>query len=212
MPTRDVVVQLALVECAADGEVVREYCEVWTPAGGGCRRGARCRLSEADLRDRGKDARAELVKVGKRMRELREGGVPLVAHNARFDVGKLQHTAERAGATEWRPLRVEEVVCTMAASTRRVGLRRKDGLPKAPKNAELYHNLVGEWLDAPTLHEARYDCLVTAKSYVLGGRRGGGDDRGTGEKKIAWVPKRRNAQHAPLSQARKSFVGCACGR
>ena len=96
-------------------------------------------------------------------------GVRIVAHNASFDVARLNHTAICQGLVP--SLRSAAMLCTMHTATRHCGLRtRGDKRSKAPKNEELYAFLFGH-PPAERLHSALPDCRVTLASYVEGRAR-----------------------------------------
>lgn len=99
----------------------------------------------------------------------RLAGVRVVAHNAAFDVARLNHTLAAYGMAE----RVDAaaVFCTMQAAKRHCGLVGAGGRPRCPKNAELYA-LLGGADDCGALHDAANDARITARSFVLGRRRG----------------------------------------
>jgi DNA polymerase III epsilon subunit-like protein len=101
----------------------------------------------------------------------RAAGVRIVAHNASFDVARLNHTAHRHKLRGATSLCSADMLCTMYSATKHCGLRtRGNKRLKAPRNEELYQFLFEK---APTerLHRALADCRVTLASYVEGRKR-----------------------------------------
>ena len=98
-----------------------------------------------------------------------QNGCTLVAHNSRFDVQRINHTASLNDLQS--TILQNEVFCTMKNSMSRCGLVKVDGKTKFPTNAELYNFLFGELPDEQ-LHDALGDCKVTLKSFVEGRNRG----------------------------------------
>jgi DNA polymerase III epsilon subunit-like protein len=91
----------------------------------------------------------------------------VAAHNASFDVARLNHTTLRHQATV-APLRSALLLCTMHNATKHCGLRKRGNKAlKAPRNEELYMHLFKR---KPTgrLHRALPDCRVTLACYVKG--------------------------------------------
>lgn len=91
-------------------------------------------------------------------------GVPLVAHNAAFDLGRMKYTASVLPA----PRSVESSLCTMKLGGR--VMNKKRGTTKLPKNAELYECLFGKE-PSGRLHDAIADARITAHSYMEGKRQ-----------------------------------------
>ena len=101
----------------------------------------------------------------------RTARVRVVAHNASFDVARLNHTAHRHGLRRGPSLCSADMLCTMYGASKHCGLRtRGNKRLKAPKNEELYQFLFGQ---APPgrLHRALADCRVTLASYIEGRKR-----------------------------------------
>ena len=95
--------------------------------------------------------------------------VRVVAHNASFDVGRLNQTAIKQGLAP--SLFSASMLCTMHNATRYCGLRaRGNKRLKAPRNEELYQFLFGR-KPSVQLHRALPDCRVTLASYVEGRKR-----------------------------------------
>ena len=103
------------------------------------------------------------------MREAKRRGCQVVAHNATFDVNRLNHTAD---VHHMLPIvHRKEVLCTMVGSTVYCNLKRVDGQPKVPTNEELYQFLFGEEVTG-VVHDALADARITAQSYIEGRERG----------------------------------------
>ena len=101
----------------------------------------------------------------------RAAGVRVVAHNASFDVSRLNHTAHRHGLCGGPSLRSADMLCTMHSATKHCGLRaRGNKRLKPPRNEELYRFLF-ERAPPGRLHRALADCRVTLTSYVEGRKR-----------------------------------------
>ena len=91
----------------------------------------------------------------------------MVAHNASFDVARLNHTAFRHKVGV-EPLRSASMLCSMHNSTKHCGLRKRGGKSlKTPKNEELYEFLFKRKPPGP-LHRALPDCRVTLACFVKG--------------------------------------------
>jgi DNA polymerase III epsilon subunit-like protein len=101
----------------------------------------------------------------------RAAGVRIVAHNASFDVSRLNHTAHRHRLHNASPLQSADMLCTMHGATKHCRLRtRGNRRLKAPRNEELYQFLF-ELAPPGRLHRALADCRVTLASYVEGRKR-----------------------------------------
>ena len=101
----------------------------------------------------------------------RAAGVRIVAHNASFDVSRLNHTAHRHGLRNGPYLCSAGMLCTMHAASKHCRLRtRGNQRLKAPRNEELYRFLF-EQAPPGRLHRALADCRVTLASYVEGRKR-----------------------------------------
>lgn len=90
----------------------------------------------------------------------------LVAHNARFDMERLQHTCSANGVP--LPFSLSDITCTMRASTVRCSLRAANGRTKPPKNSELHAHFFGHAPPDTSLHDALADARVTARCFVAG--------------------------------------------
>jgi DNA polymerase III epsilon subunit-like protein len=90
----------------------------------------------------------------------------VVGHNVEFDLGCLFHSLRAEGlpaeaeALE-RALRTKRVACTMRSG---LGVSRLCGA-KFPSLAELHRALFRRAPDPARLHDAAYDCVVTARCY-----------------------------------------------
>ena len=126
-------------------------------------------ISERRLGREGVLAKPELAEFLALVAAADAVGVRVVAHNASFDVGRLNHTAIRQGLTP--SLRSALMLCTMHNATRHCGLRKRGGKQlKAPRNEELYSFLFGR-KPSVQLHNALPDCRVTLESYIEGHKR-----------------------------------------
>lgn len=117
---------------------------------------------------------AFLREVVARIASARAEGKVIVAHNASFDVARLNATLEAHGLEE--RLRVSDVLCTMRGAMQHCGLRSAQGRLRCPKNAELFSILHGgkraEDCFEGSLHDAAVDARITAHSFLQGRRRG----------------------------------------
>ena len=169
------IVQLAWTICDASGAALRTYNRLWRlPPKGYIEKMAyeTHRISKADTVRRGFPTVAELRRFVRVIRTLCERGIPVVAHNASFDLRMLHQTASRHGAPALRdfiPPR-EALFCTQTAAAPLCGMRGKGGRRKVPSNVELYRFLLHKDPEG-RLHDALTDVRVTAKSYVAGRKR-----------------------------------------
>ena len=123
-------------------------------------------ISASRLAREGVAARPELAEFLALAAAAEAAGVRIVAHNASFDVGRLNHTAICHGLPP--SLRSASMLCTMHNATRHCGLRNRGGKQfKAPRNEELFVFLFGR-KPAGQLHSALPDCRVTLASYIEG--------------------------------------------
>ena len=128
--------------------------------------GARAVLS----RD-GKEARPVLQSFFKLVAEAKAAGVPIVAHNASFDVSRLKKTAEVHGMPDGAvPIDAKEALCTMQTSRAAVDARDRRGHRKAPRLDEL-HEYLFDRPPAGRMHAALDDVRALAKCYVEGKKR-----------------------------------------
>lgn len=167
-----VVIQLGVVFLDASGAECATYNKLWRIDDGVAlnpRAVAVHRIGRDRLDAEGVEPRAELEWFARLVRDASARGCRLVAHNARFDAARLNHTAARHGIAP--VVREEDVLCTMARGKWHCNLRRSDGRPKLPKNDELFRCLVGQAPDGE-LHDALTDARVTARCYTEGKARG----------------------------------------
>jgi DNA polymerase III epsilon subunit-like protein len=173
------VIQIAVVAvprgaAAADGtlpDCVR-YCRHWALPDGVAldpRAVAVHGITRSHLAARGCPVLPGLRALAAVVHAGREGGAQWVAHNASFDVARLNHTAAFHGA----PVLLErgEVLCTMRLSTAHCGAKSRSGRAKAPRCDELYAHLFQRPFEG-VLHDALADATLLA-SCVLGGRHRG---------------------------------------
>lgn len=172
---RGAVIQAALVEAKGD-RVLRQLCGIIAPPDGYAldpRAVAVHGIDEARLRTEAEPAVPFLRRLVDTVRTARAEGVPVVAHNARFDVERLNETLRAFGVPDLQ-LREEDVFCTMRAAKRHCGLTDRRGAARFPKNGELY-SLLHAGRDAATdhgpLHDAAADARITAACYLEGRRR-----------------------------------------
>ena len=127
------------------------------------------RIDAALLARKGVAAKPELAEFLALLAAAEAAHVRIVAHNASFDVARLNDTAIRQGLVP--SLCSASMLCTMHNATRWCGLRDKGGKRlKAPSNEELYFFLFGK-KPAGQLHSALPDCRVTLASYIAGHER-----------------------------------------
>ena len=141
---RDVVIQCALAVYEADGTLCERYNEYWQLPEGlriDPRAAAVHGITAATLDAQGRPGGGEVRTLQSRLHDLRTRGVPIVAHNAAFDVRMLRQTAEAHGA-DW-DLAAEDVFCVMRAAKPILQLPACNGRPKAPTNVECYSFLHG---------------------------------------------------------------------
>ena len=173
---RGAVVQAALVELDGEGVETDVFVGlVHPPAGYVMEEGAvRTHGITSDrLRAEAQPAAPFFAELVRRIKRARERGVPVVAHNAAFDVARLNETLEKHGMASSR-LQRGDVFCTMQAAKRPCGLVNRLGRPKAPSNAEMYAALFAgaDASECGPLHDAASDARATARSYVEARRRG----------------------------------------
>ena len=163
------VLNLGWILADANGTALATYTRLWQlPAGERIdRRALKAHgISAARLACEGVAAKPELAEFLALLGAAEAAGVRLVAHNASFDVGRLNHTAICQGLEP--SLRSASMLCTMHNSTRHCGLRARGARRlKAPRNNELYFFLFG-CQPAGQLHSALPDCRVTLASYIAG--------------------------------------------
>ena len=125
------------------------------------------KISAATLADQGVDPKPELLEVFALISEALARSIPVVAHNASFDVGRLNHTALRHGVSV-TPLRYVSMLCTMHNATKHCRLRKRGGKAfKPPRNEELFEHLFNRKPQG-RLHRALPDCRVTLACFMKG--------------------------------------------
>ena len=125
------------------------------------------RISESRLCSEGVDPRLELGELFALIASAMAAGVLVVAHNAAFDVGRLNHTAVKH-KLKLPPLLSAYMLCTMHKSAKHCGLRKKGNKAlKAPSNEELFQHFFKR-KPAGQLHRALPDCRVTLACFVQG--------------------------------------------
>lgn len=173
---RGSVIQAAVVALDARGAEGEVTCALVAPPAGEALDPAATRvhgITRARLAREAVDAPPFFRAVVGRIKRARAEGTRVVAHNAAFDVARLNATLAAHGLAE--RLAPDDVFCTMRAAKRHCGLRDARGRARCPKNAELYALLHGgaraEALGG-ALHDAAADARVTAHAYLAGRRRG----------------------------------------
>lgn len=122
---------------------------------------------ETDLSREGVDPQAELLEFYALVAAALARGVQVVAHNASFDMARLNHTCVRHHVSPF-PLRSAHILCTMHNATKHCGLRKRGGKSlKPPKNEELFRHLFKR-SPSGRLHRALPDCRVTLACFVKG--------------------------------------------
>ena len=172
------VISPAWILAREDGSELASYESLWSlPQGERFDRVASKKshkITEAQLR-RGTDPKPELAELFCLLLAALAGGLCVAAHNASFDVTRLNRSANRHGLS--LPLiSSATMLCTMHNATKHCGLRcrgtkrRKVPKLKAPKLEELYFFL---FTRKPTgrLHNALVDCKVTLACYMEGRKR-----------------------------------------
>ena len=171
----DVVLQCALGLFDGDGRLLQAYDRLWKlPPGVKIAKRAYevHKIGYRRLARDGMDAAPQVRIVLRTLRRLRERRVPLVAHNAAFDVRLLQQTATAHGVNEW-DIEKRDVLCTMQTAKPYTNLvSKKTGKLKAPSNVELYRHLHKRSPQLGALHDALVDVRVTAACYAAGRGRG----------------------------------------
>lgn len=194
---RGAVVQIALVYISADGSRESVFTGLAHPPAGFKMEAAAERvhgISSARLKQEAVDDAHEFFhEVFLRIQDARHQGLRVVAHNATFDIARLNDTFKGHGL----PHRIgaDEVFCTMRAGRQRCNLRTVKGAPRCPKNSELYEILVSDALgrgpegyalpqfaidlatltspdSSSQLHDAAVDARITAHAWLEGRRKG----------------------------------------
>ena len=125
------------------------------------------RISAAALQRDGLDPKPEISEFFALVSAALAQKVVVAAHNASFDVGRLNHTARRH-QVKVAPLRSALLLCTMHNATKHCGLRNRGSRALKPqRNEELYQHLFKRAPPGP-LHRALPDCRVTLACYVKG--------------------------------------------
>jgi len=172
------VIQIAIVavpRATADGMLPNghvSYCRHWALPGAvelDPRAVAVHGITRSHLNAHGCGVQSGLRAIAAVVLAGREGGAQWVAHNASFDVARLNQTATFHGA----PALLErgEVFCTMLASATHCSLKTRTGRAKPPRCHELYTHLFQRPCEAQ-LHDALADATLLATCF-LGGRRHG---------------------------------------
>lgn len=166
------VIQLAWILADCCGNIVDTYCEYWKLPKNPTnfekidpRAQEIHGITEEVLSEKGLDPTIEVDKFIRMCRIALMNGCIIVAHNANFDVARINHTAVKHNIS--KKLDAHDMFCTMKNSTARCGLLKINGRTKAPTNSELHFKLVGK-LPTENLHDALEDCRVTLKSYIQG--------------------------------------------
>ena len=171
---RGAVVQVGLVEVYNDGTLGRIVSGILRPPEGiEMEAGALAvhGIDEGRLARDAEPAQPLLMRAVAFLKDTHAKGVPIVAHNATFDRGRMNYTLLMHDLPE---LDVP-IQCTMRGATPWCGLKNIKGAKRGPKNEELYHILMGRTAQADFgngLHDAVVDATVTGMSYVEGKRRG----------------------------------------
>jgi len=174
------VIQIAVVAvprgavCGADGTLPDCvcYCRYWSlppQVALDPRAVAVHGITRAQLAARGCPVLPELRALADVVHAGRRGGARWVAHNANFDVARLNHTAAFHG--EPPLLTRAEVLCTMLRSAAPCGAKSRTGRAKAPTCSELFEHLFKRPFQG-ALHDALGDAPLLASCFLGGRRRG----------------------------------------
>lgn len=173
----DVVIQFALGLFDEDGKALQFYDRLWKlPPNGKIKKRAFDvhKIGYGKLNRDGMDAKAQMTIVSRMLGKLKARRVPIVAHNASFDVRMLLQTAAAHGVANWA-LDTEETFCTMRRSRDFVQAKsKKTGRLKMPSNVEAFRFLHDD--NEPhfgALHDALTDIKVTSRVYYVGGKQKG---------------------------------------
>lgn len=176
---RGAVIQAALVEVDAHGTERSVFSGIVPPPDGYRLEPAAVavhRITQRRIDAEGQPAVPFFRTLVTALKRARDDGKRVVAHNASFDVARLNETLVAHGMHD-EQVGTDLVFCTMHGSKRHCGLTNRRGAMRCPKNAELYELLTGEdVVEAVTggaaLHDAATDARITARSYLEGRRRG----------------------------------------
>lgn len=159
------VIQLAWVLANPSGEILQTYCEYWKLEKEDMdpRSQQIHQISEDTLRECGMDPYVEVQKFFKVYHKAIQDGCMMIAHNASFDIARINHTAKLYNINE--TMEKDKIFCTMRNSILRCGLVKVDNKKKMPTNSELYEKLFNE-LPTGCLHDALEDCKITLKSFT----------------------------------------------
>ena len=171
---RGSIIQLGFVvhDFIRDAEVA-SFCRVWRPPPGEALEMRAVQIhgiDEARIAREGVHPAADLVAFVDLCARALAASAVVVAHNAKFDVERLQHTCAKHGVA--LPFGVDDVFCTMRAATPRCKLKTANGRTKPPRNAELHAHLFGDAPSDAELHDALADARVTARCFVRGYHEG----------------------------------------
>ena len=168
---RGSVIQAALVEISFDGTEMDAFCHVVSPPIGeslNARAVAVHGITADRIAREAVPARAFFEEFARKLRAAREAGKVVVAHNAAFDVARLNETFAAHGLLD--RIDVQDVFCTMVAT------KKHDGKgAKMTKNGLLYSRLHGgrcPYECMGRLHDAAVDARITAINYLAGRRIG----------------------------------------
>ena len=154
----------------SDGNELASYSKLWRLPKGErihSRAYAAHRIAAKTVLRDGVDPGPELLEFYALVAAALALGVIVAAHNASFDVARLNHTAHRH-QLRVAPLRSADLLCTMHNATRRCNLRKKGTKAlKQPRNEELYRHFFNRKPPGP-LHRALPDCRVTLACFVQG--------------------------------------------
>lgn len=168
---RGSVIQLGWILSDPCGKVLHSYCEYWRLEDELIDPRAQevHHISMDVLNESGVDPKKEVASFIHLCNTALENQCMIIAHNAKFDVDRINFTGKRNGCAG--QLKAEDMFCTMKNSRLRCGLVKMDGKSKMPTNSELYKALFGDLPDA-RLHDALEDCQITLKSFVQGRMNG----------------------------------------
>ena len=166
------VIQLGWVTIDMAGNITNQYCRFWRLKQDediDARAFKVHNISDTMLAELGICPVKEIQSFRNVCKAVADTGGRIVAHNATFDVNRLNYTCAKNGLSPI--LEKKDVFCTMRQSAKFCNLKNVQGRQRCPKNVELYEILTGVPPEGQ-LHDALADCRITAVAFVKGSMRG----------------------------------------